>query len=31
MFVMKIVVVKVLHTNSNHRSHEGVVGDDFLG
>ena len=31
MFIMKIVVVKILHTNSKHRSQEGLVGGDCLG
>ena len=30
MFIMKIVV-KILTTNSKHRSQEGVVGGHFLG
>ena len=31
MFIMKIVVVKILHANIKHRSQEGVVRDGFLG
>ena len=31
MFIIKIVVVKVLNTNSKHRLQEGVVGGGFLG
>ena len=31
MFILKIVVIEILHTNSKHRSQEGVVGGGLLG